>query len=188
MRPIRAFSLLATDDWASSSRNSRRLGFEVVGRLAPRTTSAVLDSVGARRTLRSSFSSPLRRGNLPKFAARKINVVIGTTGGTSTNRMKKIAADADIGVVAAPNFSLGVALFSRWRSRRQSCSPYRSTALDPRDPSLDKKGRAVRHCDHTAPGHEGRWIFDGIDMASSRAGSVPGTHTVASTVRSRRLR
>ena len=50
--------------------------------------------------------------NLPKLAARRMNVVIGTTGWHEHEEtMKKIAADAGIGVVAASNFSLGVALF-----------------------------------------------------------------------------
>ena len=41
-----------------------------------------------------------------------MNVVIGTTGWHEhEEQMKKMAADAGIGVVAASNFSLGVALF-----------------------------------------------------------------------------
>jgi dihydrodipicolinate reductase len=47
-----------------------------------------------------------------------MNVVIGTTGWHEHEAtLKQIAADAGIGVVAAPNFSLGVALFQSLADR-----------------------------------------------------------------------
>src|SRR5712691_11265182 len=50
--------------------------------------------------------------NLPKLAARRMNIVIGTTGWQAhEEQMRRAAGDARIGVVAASNFSLGVALF-----------------------------------------------------------------------------
>ena len=50
--------------------------------------------------------------NLPRVAALGINLVIGTTGWQAYEAdLKQVAADAGIGVVAAPNFSLGVNLF-----------------------------------------------------------------------------
>src|SRR5690349_19405263 len=50
--------------------------------------------------------------NLPKLAARKINVVIGTTGWQSKEaEMRAIAEQAGIGVLAASNFSLGMNIF-----------------------------------------------------------------------------
>jgi 4-hydroxy-tetrahydrodipicolinate reductase len=50
--------------------------------------------------------------NLPQLAARKINVVIGTTGWQAQEAgMRQIAQEAGIGVLAAANFSLGVNVF-----------------------------------------------------------------------------
>ena len=50
--------------------------------------------------------------NLPQLAARKINVVIGTTGWQAQEaRCAVIAKDAGIGVLAASNFSLGMNVF-----------------------------------------------------------------------------
>jgi 4-hydroxy-tetrahydrodipicolinate reductase len=50
--------------------------------------------------------------NLPQLAARKINVVIGTTGwGAHEAAMRTVAEQAGIGVLAAANFSLGMNIF-----------------------------------------------------------------------------
>lgn len=50
--------------------------------------------------------------NLPRLAALGINTVIGTTGwDDSAGRLRQLVTDANIGVLAAPNFSTGVVLF-----------------------------------------------------------------------------
>ncbi|MEO7158884.1 MAG: 4-hydroxy-tetrahydrodipicolinate reductase, partial [Vicinamibacterales bacterium] len=50
--------------------------------------------------------------NLPQLAARKINVVIGTTGWQAQEAsLREVAATAGIGVLAAANFSLGMNVF-----------------------------------------------------------------------------
>jgi len=50
--------------------------------------------------------------NFPRLAALGINTVIGTTGwDEAAARLQHVAADANIGVLAAPNFSTGVVLF-----------------------------------------------------------------------------
>jgi 4-hydroxy-tetrahydrodipicolinate reductase len=50
--------------------------------------------------------------NLPRLASLGINVVIGTTGWqTSEPRLRAVVDQAGIGVVAAPNFSIGAILF-----------------------------------------------------------------------------
>ena len=50
--------------------------------------------------------------NLPQLAARKINVVIGTTGWQAREpEMRRIAKEAGIGVLAASTFSLGMNVF-----------------------------------------------------------------------------
>jgi 4-hydroxy-tetrahydrodipicolinate reductase len=59
------------------------------------------------------FSAPdAVAANIRAAARRHINVVVGTTGwGAQEPALRKAAADAGIGVVAAPNFSTGVLLF-----------------------------------------------------------------------------
>jgi 4-hydroxy-tetrahydrodipicolinate reductase len=89
-------------------------GFDVVGRLDDTNNIGGAGIPGAPEAdVAVEFSIPSAVAeNLPKLADRKMNVVIGTTGWHEhEEKMKKIAADAGIGVVAASNFSLGVALF-----------------------------------------------------------------------------
>jgi 4-hydroxy-tetrahydrodipicolinate reductase len=119
--------------------------------------------------------------NLPKLAARKMNVVIGTTGWDEQEpAMKKIAADAGIGVVAAANFSLGVALFQNLAEQAaRMFAPY------------PEYGAWIHEIHHSAkkdaPSGTAITLRQGmkragythtIDVASSRAGAVPGTHTI----------
>ncbi len=120
--------------------------------------------------------------NLPRLANHGVNLVVGTTGwGAHEAEMRRIAADAGVGVVAAANFSLGVNLFLALTERAAELFAARpefgayvhelhhaakidapsGTALALRD-AMTRRGYASR-----------------IDMASSRAGSAPGTHTVA---------
>ncbi len=69
--------------------------------------------VTATSTWRSISRWPTRWSkNLPQLAARKINVVIGTTGWQAQEAaMRAIAEEAGIGVLAASNFSLGMNVF-----------------------------------------------------------------------------
>ena len=120
--------------------------------------------------------------NLPRLAARGVNLVVGTTGWEAHEpRMRQIAAEAGIGVVAAANFSLGVNLFLALTERaaelfagRPEFGAYihelhHAAKIDaPSGTAL-----ALRNA-MTGRGYPGR-----IDVASSRAGSAPGTHTVA---------
>jgi 4-hydroxy-tetrahydrodipicolinate reductase len=119
--------------------------------------------------------------NLPKLAARHMNVVIGTTGWHQhEEQMRKIVGDAGIGVVAASNFSLGVALFQILAEQAAKMfAPY---------PEYGAWTHETHHAaTKDAPSGTAITLQQGmqkagyaqrIDMASSRAGSVPGTHTV----------
>ena len=119
--------------------------------------------------------------NLPQLADRKINVVIGTTGWQSDEAALRAVADrAGIGVLAASNFSLGMNVFalaveeaSRHLARHQEFGAWihelhhvmkkdapSGTAL------MLKAGMARAGYDRP------------IDVSSSRAGTIPGTHTV----------
>ena len=119
--------------------------------------------------------------NLPRLAALGISVVVGTTGWQAHEaRLRAMAAAAGIGVVAAPNFSLGVALFQavveQAAQRFAGHGDYGAWIHElhhaakrdaPSGTALALRGAMER------AGYP-----HAIDMASSRAGSVPGTHTV----------
>ncbi len=119
--------------------------------------------------------------NLPQLAERKINVVIGTTGWHAHEEtMKDIAAKAGIGVLAASNFSLGMNIFqlaveeaSRNFAKHAEFGAWLHEAHHvmkkdaPSGTALTLKAGMVR-AGYGRP----------IDVSSTRAGSVPGTHTV----------
>lgn len=119
--------------------------------------------------------------NVTKLAARGINVVIGTTGWNEhESTVREVAEKANIGVVHAANFSLGVNLFQ---------------AIVERSAVL-----FARHEDFGAWIHEGHHAAKqdvpsgtalalnnamrnagysrAVDMSSTRAGKMPGVHTV----------
>ena len=119
--------------------------------------------------------------NLPQLAERKINVVIGTTGWQAHEAsMRDVAARAGIGVLAASNFSLGMNIFqlaveeaSRHFARRGEFGAWiheSHHAMKKDAPS----GTALT----IKSGMERAGFARPIDVSSTRAGSVPGTHTV----------
>jgi 4-hydroxy-tetrahydrodipicolinate reductase len=119
--------------------------------------------------------------NLPQLAARKINVVIGTTGWQAHEpTMREVAKRAGIGVLAASNFSLGMNVFqlaveeaSRHFARHAEFGAW-----------IHESHHAMKK---DAPSGTAITIQKGmieagfarpIDMSSARVGHVPGTHTV----------
>ena len=119
--------------------------------------------------------------NLPRLAARRISVVIGTTGwNAQESAMRAVAAEAGIGVLAASNFSLGMNVFqlaveeaSRHFAKHAEFGAWIHEAHHvmkkdaPSGTALTIKG-----------GMEGAGYARPIDVSSTRVGSVPGTHTV----------
>lgn len=120
--------------------------------------------------------------NLPRLAHHGVNLVVGTTGWEADEaKMRRVAADAGIGVVAAANFSLGVNLFLALTERAADLFADRP-----------EFGAYIHELHHAAKldapsgtalamrnAMTGRGYGGPIDMASSRAGSAPGMHTVA---------
>lgn len=119
--------------------------------------------------------------NLTELAARKINVVLGTTGWQESERdLRELVRRAGIGVLAAANFSLGMHVFAivvEQAARRFG--------------SLHGIGAWVHEAHHSgkidAPSGtalmlrrvmEDAGYGHGIDMSSTRAGYMPGTHEV----------
>jgi 4-hydroxy-tetrahydrodipicolinate reductase len=110
-----------------------------------------------------------------------MNVVIGTTGWDEHEEsMRKVAENAGIGVVAAPNFSLGVALFqslAEQAAKMFATHPQYGAWIHEIHHSAKKdapSGTAIK----LQQGMQRAGYGHNIDMASSRAGSVPGTHTL----------
>jgi 4-hydroxy-tetrahydrodipicolinate reductase len=119
--------------------------------------------------------------NLPLLAERKINVVIGTTGWSAHEAdLRKVVEQAGTGVLAAANFSLGLNLF-------QLVIEEASRRFAPHDGF----GAWIHESHHAAKkdapsgtalqlkaGMERAGYPRPIDVSATRAGSIPGTHTV----------
>jgi 4-hydroxy-tetrahydrodipicolinate reductase len=120
-------------------------------------------------------------GNIRRLAERGVNVVIGTTGWAAHEaEVRRVVESTGIGVVAAPNFSLGVNLFAALTERAAELFGPQSTF-----------GAWIHEAHHAtkrdAPSGtallleaamKGRAFNRPIDVSSTRAGSIPGTHTV----------
>ena len=119
--------------------------------------------------------------NIRKLAARGINVVVGTTGWEAQEaEVRRVAEHAGIGVVHAANFSLGVNLFMAVVER--------SAALFAR---YEDFGTWIHEGHHAAKqdapsgtalalrnAMRNAGYARNIDVASTRAGRMPGMHTV----------
>lgn len=119
--------------------------------------------------------------NLPLLAARGMDVIIGTTGWQAhLAAMQAEAAKHPIGVVAASNFGLGVNLFVALAERAAALFAgqrdfgawihelHHSAKRDAPSGTAITIENAMRAAGYELP----------IDMSSTRAGSIPGTHTV----------
>lgn len=128
------------------------------------------------------FSFPeVVRTNVPALARRGVNIVIGTTGWQADEAaVRRAVSDAGVGVVAAPNFSTGVVLFEAIVARAAALfaaqkefgvflhEAHHAAKKDaPSGTALALK-RAMQEAGLDRP----------IDVSSTRAGSMPGTHTV----------
>jgi 4-hydroxy-tetrahydrodipicolinate reductase len=118
---------------------------------------------------------------LRRAAARRLNVVVGTTGWQASEAdARATAAAGGIGVVAAPNFAVGVHLFTLLAER--------AGALMRHQPSFGAWIHELHHAaKRDAPSGTARHIETAlrrggleapIDVASTRAGAIPGTHTI----------
>lgn len=121
------------------------------------------------------------RANLESMAARGWNVVIGTTGWQHDEvECRTIAAKAGIGVIASANFSIGMQVFKQIVAEAAR-----------RFAGLSDVGAWIHECHHSAKkdapsgtalllkaAMEQAGYARPIDVSSTRAGSIPGTHDV----------
>lgn len=119
--------------------------------------------------------------NLPKLARLGINVVVGTTGWhEQESQLRRIVEDAGTGVMASANFSLGMNLFQivvEDAARRFSAHDAYGAWLHELHHAAKKdapSGTALQ----LKAAMERAGYSRTVNMASTRAGSIPGTHTV----------
>jgi 4-hydroxy-tetrahydrodipicolinate reductase len=120
-------------------------------------------------------------GNVPVLARRGINVVLGTTGWSQHEAaLRTIVSDCGIGIVAAPNFSTGVVLFdalvaqaARWFGPHESFGAFLHEAHH-----AAKKDAPSGTALFLKQSMEQAGFSRSIDVSSTRAGFIPGTHTV----------
>jgi 4-hydroxy-tetrahydrodipicolinate reductase len=119
--------------------------------------------------------------NVPALARRGINLVVGTTGWAPHEAaLRQAVADAGVGIVVAPNFSTGVVLFEAIVAHAAKLfagqadfgaflhEAHHAAKKDaPSGTALSLK-RAMEQAGYPRP----------IDVASTRAGFIPGTHTI----------
>lgn len=155
-------------------------GIDVVGRLDRQASERPGEWPAADVAVDFSSADGVLR-HARRLADRRINLVIGTTGWQRDEAQVRAAAEAAaIGVVAAPNFALGVNLFAALVERAgELLAPqeafdawihelHHAAKRDaPSGTALALKSALERH------GYARR-----IDVASTRAGAIPGTHTV----------
>ena len=119
--------------------------------------------------------------NFQRYVERKLPVVVGTTGWSELEPAYRAdAARAGLGVVASANFSIGVNLFELMvadAARRMRAHPQYGAWI-----------HELHHgAKHDAPSGTALLLRDAmtragydrvIDVSSTRAGAIPGTHTV----------
>jgi 4-hydroxy-tetrahydrodipicolinate reductase len=119
--------------------------------------------------------------NLPVLARRGINLVVGTTGWSAQEAsLRQVVDEAGVGIVVAPNFSTGVVLFEAVVAH--------AAKLFARQ---DEFGAFLHEAHHAAKKDapsgtafllkrtmEQAGFERPIDVSSTRAGFIPGTHSV----------
>jgi 4-hydroxy-tetrahydrodipicolinate reductase len=121
------------------------------------------------------------RANYPRYVDGKLRVVIGTTGwGAYEQQLRGDASRAGLGVVASPNFSIGVNIFQivvTEAARRMAPHEQYDAWIHEAHHAAKRdapSGTALLLRDAmTGAGYE-----RSIDMSSTRAGTIPGTHTI----------
>ena len=118
---------------------------------------------------------------IDRLATLGTPVVIGTTGWQDTERsVRELASRAGIGVVAAPNFAIGVNIFLAAAGRlaaQMAGQPsfgawihemHHAAKRDAPSGTALALEKALRAAGYTAE----------VSIASTRAGAIPGTHTL----------
>jgi 4-hydroxy-tetrahydrodipicolinate reductase len=158
-------------------------GCEVAGIVDPLVGSETVDSSRwSGVEVAVDFSSPdAVVVNVSALARRRINVVVGTTGwGSREADLRRMIDGAEVGIVAAPNFSTGVVIF-------EAIVANAATLVAPQQEFGAFLHEAHHQAKKDAPSGTALLLRDRmiqagfprpIDVSSTRAGYVPGIHTV----------
>lgn len=155
---------------------------EVVGIVSSAEGSRAVAAYAQRADVAIDFTVPgAVLGNVTALADAGINVVVGTTGWQdSAADVQALVTRSRIGALAASNFSIGLHVF-----RRAVAAAAADFAHDPAVGAWIHEAHHDRKKD--APSGTALTLRDTmvaagytrtIDMSSTRAGSIPGTHTV----------
>jgi len=151
-------------------------GFEVVGRVDVGRNEWKDADVAVDFTTATALEA-----NFPKYVERKLAVVIGTTGwGESTKKLRDAAISSGLGVVAAANFSIGINLFQMMvedAARMMKAHPQFGAWIHESHHSTKRdapSGTALTLRDAMVNAGFDRVI----DVSSTRAGTIPGIHTI----------
>jgi 4-hydroxy-tetrahydrodipicolinate reductase len=120
-------------------------------------------------------------GNVERIAALGVNIVVGTTGWQDQMpHIKEVVASTGIGLVWSPNYSTGVSAFFQIVSAAAkvlaSEPEYEAWAWEIHHSAKKDapSGTLLRLVDEMrAAGYAAN-----VDVASNRAGSIPGTHEI----------
>ena len=152
------------------------LGMEVVGRVDEGRDEWTPADVAIDFTTADALVK-----NFPAYIERRLPVVIGTTGWSAyAPQFREQAERADLGVVASANLSIGVNIFQlvvTEAARLMRQQPQYGAWIHELHHAAKRdapSGTAILLRDSMTDAGFGR----GIDMSSSRVGSIPGTHTV----------
>jgi 4-hydroxy-tetrahydrodipicolinate reductase len=160
-------------------------GCEVAGVIdpaSPRHGGGPDDARWAGVDVAIDFSTPdAVAGNVTALASRGINLVVGTTGWSQhEGALRTVVADAGVGIVAAPNFSTGVVLFEAIVAHAAKLfapqtefgaflhEAHHAAKKDAPSGTALLLKRAMQDAGFPRP----------IDTSSTRAGFIPGTHTI----------
>jgi 4-hydroxy-tetrahydrodipicolinate reductase len=160
-------------------------GFEVAGAIDPGSPAHGGGPDAARWAdvdVAVDFSTPDSvTANVPALARRGINLVVGTTGWAAHEAaLRQAIADAGVGIVVAPNFSTGVVLFEAIVARAAQLfaaqgdfgaflhEAHHAAKQDAPSGTALLLKRAMEQAGFQRP----------IDVSSTRAGFIPGIHTV----------
>jgi 4-hydroxy-tetrahydrodipicolinate reductase len=152
-------------------------GIAIVGRVNSATPLASVSAGDAEIAIDFSTAAAVPE-NVPTLAARGLSVVIGTTGWQDREREVRAAVEPfPVGVLAAPNFAIGVNAFLAIAERAAELLVRRGFA-----PYIHEAHHAAKKDapSGTARELESRIVAAGgraVDVSSTRAGFIPGTHT-----------
>jgi 4-hydroxy-tetrahydrodipicolinate reductase len=159
---------------------SPEYGMEIAG-IVDRTSAASPERWPAADVAIDFSAADAVPANVTRLAARGVDVVIGTTGWSAHEPAVRCEAEArGIGVVSAPNFALGVNLFVVLAERAGELMAPR-TAF----------GAWIHEAHHAAKRDapsgtallleaalRGSGYDRDVNVSSTRAGTIPGTHTI----------